>query len=72
NPQHRYTKTLIAAVPIPDPSQRRQEFSRLAEEIKSPVYKVGQLPDRVPLHSLGNGHFVSGDDFDIVSQHVAA
>lgn len=72
NPQHPYTKKLIAAVPIPDPSQRRQKFSRLADEIKSPVYKVGETPKRVPLQSLGNGHFVSGDGFDGVSQHVAA
>ncbi|MEP0520217.1 MAG: ABC transporter ATP-binding protein [Hyphomicrobiales bacterium] len=72
SPQHPYTKRLISAVPIPDPTRRRLEFSRLSDEIKSPVYNVGEKPKHVALQSLGNGHFVSIDGFNGGSQHVAA
>ncbi len=44
NPQHPYTKKLMAAVPIPDPSRRQQKRGVSNDEIKSPV----RAPDYVP------------------------
>jgi len=37
NPQHPYTKKLMAAVPIPDPARRAEKRGVSNEEIKSPL-----------------------------------
>ena len=42
NPRHAYTKRLIEAVPVPDPSKRRARFARLDKEIPSPVHRLGE------------------------------
>ncbi|MFN7024456.1 MAG: dipeptide ABC transporter ATP-binding protein [Pseudorhizobium sp.] len=57
NPQHPYTKRLLAAVPVPDPRRKRQARPRLAGEIPSPVWKVGEGPKRVELVDIGGGHY---------------
>ncbi len=44
NPQHSYTKKLMAAVPIPDPARRGNRWIVSNDEILSPV----RLPDYVP------------------------
>ncbi|MGZ5903751.1 MAG: ABC transporter ATP-binding protein [Reyranella sp.] len=58
NPQHPYTKKLMAAVPIPDPSRRRAKRRVPEEEIRSPV----RLPDYVPparqYREVSPGHVV--------------
>ncbi|MFQ1061505.1 dipeptide ABC transporter ATP-binding protein [Bordetella trematum] len=59
NPQHPYTKKLMAAVPIADPSRRHRERSLLVDEIPSPVRKVGDEPVVEPLVEVGPGHFVA-------------
>ncbi|SPU50629.1 Glutathione import ATP-binding protein GsiA [Bordetella trematum] len=59
NPQHPYTKKLMAAVPIADPSRRHRERSLLVDEIPSPVRKVGEEPVVEPLVEVGPGHFVA-------------
>jgi peptide/nickel transport system ATP-binding protein len=59
NPAHPYTRRLIEAVPIPDPTQRRTRFARLEQEIPSSMRKVGDEPERVALKDIGNGHFVA-------------
>ncbi|MGE8642365.1 MAG: dipeptide ABC transporter ATP-binding protein, partial [Achromobacter sp.] len=41
NPQHPYTKKLMAAVPIADPQRRHRERSLLVDEIPSPMRKLG-------------------------------
>ena len=60
NPRHPYTRRLIEAVPIPDPSRRRTRFARLDSEIPSVVRKVGDPPRAVTLHDVGDGHLVAG------------
>ena len=47
NPQHPYTRRLIAAVPVPDPNHTRPASLRLAGEVPSPVHADGQRPDAV-------------------------
>ncbi|KOF53621.1 glutathione ABC transporter ATP-binding protein [Achromobacter sp. DMS1] len=59
NPQHPYTKKLMAAVPIADPQRRHRERSLLVDEIPSPVRKVGDDPVVQPLAQVGEGHFVA-------------
>ncbi|QCS66425.1 dipeptide ABC transporter ATP-binding protein [Achromobacter denitrificans] len=59
NPQHPYTKKLMAAVPIADPRWRHRERSLLVDEIPSPVRKVGDDPLVEPLVAVGDGHFVA-------------
>jgi len=59
NPRHPYTRRLIEAVPVPDPSQRRARFARLDQEIPSPVRKIGDEPPKLVLEDIGNGHLVA-------------
>lgn len=60
NPQHPYTRRLIEAVPVPDPTHRRAPSARLGGDIPSPVHPIGSGPDRVALRDIGGGHFVAG------------
>ncbi|WP_111825311.1 dipeptide ABC transporter ATP-binding protein [Achromobacter sp. HZ01] len=59
NPQHPYTRKLMAAVPIADPQRRHRERSLLVDEIPSPVRKLGDDPLVRPLVAVGEGHFVA-------------
>jgi glutathione transport system ATP-binding protein len=58
NPQHAYTRRLMAAVPVADPTRRRQR-ELLSDEIASPVRAVGDAPQVAPLHQVGPAHFVA-------------
>jgi peptide/nickel transport system ATP-binding protein/glutathione transport system ATP-binding protein len=58
NPQHPYTRKLMAAVPMPDPARRRQ-YSLEASEIPSPARALGDHPVVKPLVEVGPGHFVA-------------
>jgi len=58
NPQHAYTRRLIAAVPVADPT-RRQTRELLADEIPSPVRALGDAPQVAPLQQVAPGHFVA-------------
>ncbi|CAB3917578.1 Glutathione import ATP-binding protein GsiA [Achromobacter deleyi] len=59
NPQHPYTKKLMAAVPIADPQRRHRERSLLVDEIPSPMRKLGDDPLVEPLVQVGEGHYVA-------------
>ncbi len=59
NPQHPYTRKLMAAVPIADPQRRHRERSLLVDEIPSPMRKLGDDPLVAPLVQVGEGHFVA-------------
>ena len=58
NPQHAYTRRLIRAVPVPDPSCKRPPGDRLVGEIPSPLHRPGSEPKRVILRDIGDGHLV--------------
>jgi len=62
NPQHPYTRRLIAAVPVPDPTFKRPAAIRLTGEIPSPMRRIGDTPTAVNLTDTGGGHLVA--EFD--------
>ena len=58
NPQHPYTRRLLAAVPVAEPG--RTIDARLIEgEIPSPVRRVGQEPHILTLVETTPGHQVA-------------
>lgn len=58
NAQHPYTKKLMAAVPIADPTMRRKHNLEVSE-IPSPARGLGDEPLVSPLVKVGEGHFVA-------------
>ena len=58
NPQHPYTKKLMAAVPVADPGRARRDFVPKAEDLPSPVRALDYVPSFPPPSDLGGGHLV--------------
>ncbi|HEV7435196.1 MAG TPA: ABC transporter ATP-binding protein [Pseudorhizobium sp.] len=58
NPQHPYTRKLMAAVPIPDPSRRGIKRNMAIDEIKSPIRPVGYVPPLREYREISPGHLV--------------
>ena len=59
NPQHPYTRKLIDAVPVADPSRRHRKLELSSDEVPSPIRSVGDEPLVAPLVAVGPGHFVA-------------
>jgi len=59
HPQHPYTRKLMSAVPIPDPTRRLAEHALLVDEIPSPLRALGDEPLVAPLVKVGDGHYVA-------------
>ncbi|MCZ8313548.1 ABC transporter ATP-binding protein [Phreatobacter sp.] len=62
NPQHPYTKKLMAAVPIPDPARRLQKRGVSNDEIKSPVRAPDYVPPVRQYREISPGHVVMAWD----------
>ena len=58
NPQHPYTKKLMAAVPVPDPSRRAISRGVSNDEIKSPVRAADYVPPERLYREISPGHVV--------------
>ncbi|RJT47536.1 ABC transporter ATP-binding protein [Rahnella woolbedingensis] len=58
NPQHPYTKKLMASVPVPDPSRRMLKRQMQVDELKSPVRDNGYIPPQRQYQEVSAGHFV--------------
>jgi glutathione transport system ATP-binding protein len=59
NPQHAYTRKLMAAVPVADPAHAHKRQPLLVDEIPSPIRALGDEPVTAPLVQVGPGHFVA-------------
>jgi glutathione transport system ATP-binding protein len=59
DPRHPYTRMLMSAVPVADPSRRRRKRELSSEEIPSPIRAIGDDPVVAPLAQVGPGHFVA-------------
>ncbi|MDQ6620694.1 MAG: dipeptide ABC transporter ATP-binding protein [Pseudomonadota bacterium] len=59
DPQHPYTRKLMAAVPVADPARRRQQLELSSDEVPTPVRSVGDDPVVAPLVAVGPDHFVA-------------
>jgi peptide/nickel transport system ATP-binding protein len=58
NPQHPYTKRLLAAVPIADPTRRHEKTPPSNDEIKSPVRAADFVPPERIFREVSPGHAV--------------
>ncbi|EJJ26470.1 ABC transporter ATP-binding protein [Rhizobium sp. CF142] len=59
NPQHDYTKKLMAAVPVPDPDRRREKRAVANDEIKSPIRPVDYKIKPLQYREVSPGHLVA-------------
>lgn len=59
NPQHPYTRKLMAAVPVLDPERRHIKRSLNADELKSPVRPLGFVPPERNYREVSPGHFIA-------------
>jgi peptide/nickel transport system ATP-binding protein len=57
NPRHPYTRRLIDAVPVPDPTRRRT-LPRIEGELPSNTHAVGYVPPSMLLSEVEPGHRV--------------
>ena len=62
NPQHPYTKRLMAAVPVPESGRRRLRRGLSTTEIPSPVHDTSYVPKPRLYRELGQGHVVQAFD----------
>ena len=58
NPQHPYTKRLMAAVPVPDPDRRTIRRGLSNDEIRSPVRAPDYVPPARTYRDVSPGHVV--------------
>ncbi len=58
DPRHAYTKRLLSAVPVPDPTQLRHERIE-TESLGSPIWPAGQGPERLRLNAVAPDHRVA-------------
>lgn len=59
NPQHPYTRKLMAAVPVADPAHRHPQRVLLSDELPGNIYKRGEEVISTPLQQVGPGHYVA-------------
>ena len=58
DPQHPYTRQLLAAVPVADPRQRKSEKDLNFKPIPSPIFPVDHKPEPSVYDEVTPGHFV--------------
>ena len=64
NPQHPYTRKLMAAVPVADPTFRGRKSVLVSESTPSATRRLGDEPHIAPLVEIAPGHFVARHTID--------
>ncbi len=59
NPQHDYTRKLMAAVPVPDPDRRNARRNAANDELKSSIRAVDYLVKPREYREVSPGHLVA-------------
>jgi peptide/nickel transport system ATP-binding protein len=59
NPQHAYTKKLLSAVPVPDPSRRATKRAMAVEELMSPIRAVDYQASPMRYQEVAPQHIVA-------------
>ncbi|SDA27343.1 peptide/nickel transport system ATP-binding protein [Methylobacterium sp. UNC378MF] len=74
DPQHPYTKKLLAAVPVPDPARRGERHALPDDEIRSPIRAPDHLAPERLYREVAPGHVVQdwGSDWDAGTVQGAA
>jgi len=62
NPQHPYTKRLLAAVPVADPTRKERRRTITGDEIRSPVRTADYMPPDRRFAEVSPGHLVADWD----------
>jgi len=62
NPQHAYTKSLLSAVPVADPTKRKSERELNFKPIPSPIHPIGHVPEPSAYKEVSPGHRVLTTD----------
>ena len=61
DPRHPYTRKLLSAVPVADPTRRRTELRLATDEIASPIRPWGFEPPPATYEQVAPGHLVMVD-----------
>ena len=61
NPQHSYTQKLLSAVPIADPTAKRDERKLMVDEIPSAVRPLDYRPEPLSFREVSPGHLVANE-----------
>jgi peptide/nickel transport system ATP-binding protein len=72
NPQHPYTRKLLSAVPVADPTQRQRKRSIANEEIVSPLRPLDYAPPKRRYRQISPGHLVMDSNLDRVDLMVSS
>ncbi|WP_347291132.1 glutathione ABC transporter ATP-binding protein GsiA [Kluyvera georgiana] len=59
NPQHPYTRKLLAAVPVADPAHKRPQRVLLSDELPGNIYRRGEEVEPISLQQVAPGHYVA-------------
>ena len=58
NPHHAYTQSLLRAIPVADPTKRKNESELNFKPIPSPIFDIGYEPKPSIYDEVEPGHFV--------------
>jgi peptide/nickel transport system ATP-binding protein len=74
DPQHPYTKKLLAAVPVPDPARRGERHALPDDEIRSPIRAPDYVAPERLYREVAPGHVVQdwGADWAEGAPEIAA